>query len=115
MASPSERYSFTGAIKAPHQVLQGGYLSWHDPVTDRWFQQKKLGGPEFVDLGILNAAGKSIRELINERTKEAYEVLMLKNEYKRHALSQIELVRKSTHPKAESWRKQIQELPKRKK
>jgi len=29
--NPADRYSYTGAIKSPRQVLKGGYLSWHDP------------------------------------------------------------------------------------
>ncbi|HEX2127448.1 MAG TPA: hypothetical protein VHF45_12925 [Thermoleophilaceae bacterium] len=37
------RYSFTGAIERPWQVLRGGYLSWHDPKTDRWWQQVWFG------------------------------------------------------------------------
>lgn len=29
----SVRYSFTGAIDKPRQVLRGGYISWHNPPT----------------------------------------------------------------------------------
>ena len=36
--APGARYSFTGAIKAPREVLTDGYLSWHDPVTRDWYQ-----------------------------------------------------------------------------
>src|SRR5262249_31063834 len=32
---PGTRYSFTGAITAPRQVLQGGYLSWWNPTLGR--------------------------------------------------------------------------------
>lgn len=28
------RYSYTGAITAPRQVLEDGYLSWYDPATE---------------------------------------------------------------------------------
>src|SRR5262249_21691191 len=45
VASPSVRYSFTGAIKAPRQVLKGGYLSWHDPVSNHWWQERWFGTP----------------------------------------------------------------------
>ena len=33
------RYSYTGAIKEPRQVLKGGYLTWQDPTTRDWWQQ----------------------------------------------------------------------------
>ncbi len=32
------RYSFTGQIKTPRQVLRGGYLSWKDPSVGEWRQ-----------------------------------------------------------------------------
>lgn len=43
VTSSGVRYSYTGAIQAPRTVLQGGYLSWHDPVSDRWFQEQFFG------------------------------------------------------------------------
>ncbi len=42
------RYSFTGAITEPRQVLQGGYLSWHDPVSDHWWQEIFSGRRSFL-------------------------------------------------------------------
>ena len=36
--SAGVRYSFQGAIAEPRQVLKGGYLSWHDVVTDHILQ-----------------------------------------------------------------------------
>jgi hypothetical protein len=32
------RYSFTGAIQAPQQILEGGYLSWIDPEDSGLYQ-----------------------------------------------------------------------------
>lgn len=37
------RYSFTGAITQPKQVLKGGYLSWLDPATGKWWQATYFG------------------------------------------------------------------------
>lgn len=46
------RYSFTGAISHPLQVLKGGYLSWFDPVSKHWFQETFFGTkPAIKDLG----------------------------------------------------------------
>ena len=51
------RYSFSGAITQPRQVLKGGYLSWFDPVTKHWLQEDYLGSkPRIRDLGRLNIA-----------------------------------------------------------
>ena len=66
------RYSFTGAITAPRQVLRGGYLSWRDPVSDDWWQQTWFQGdaPTFRNLGPLDAAQfSSPREFIDRKTE----------------------------------------------
>jgi hypothetical protein len=64
------RYSFTGAITEPKQVLHGGYLSWHDPPTNHWWQELWLSGdkPTFEDIGVLDAANGSLRSQIDRRT-----------------------------------------------
>ena len=36
--APDVRYSFTGAIDSPRKILDGGYISWTDPVSANWFQ-----------------------------------------------------------------------------
>jgi len=35
--APGVRYSFTGALTEPRQVVAGGYLSWHEPVSTTGF------------------------------------------------------------------------------
>jgi hypothetical protein len=63
------RYSFTGAITEPRQVLDGGYLSWHDPVSDHWWQLQNFVAPKFVDLGVLTAANGSFRSQVDRLTE----------------------------------------------
>ena len=63
------RYSFTGAAKKPRQVLEGGYLSWHEPISDHWWQlfvqnRKK----QFVDLGIFTSMKENLRAMTDART-----------------------------------------------
>lgn len=73
VAAPGVRYSFDGAINAPRQVLKGGYLSWHDPKTDHWFQETFFQGnaPAFRDLGKLTAKpNENLRALIYRHTPE---------------------------------------------
>jgi hypothetical protein len=69
-AASGVRYSFTGAVLKPRQIRRGGYLSWHDPVSDHWWQQTWFSGskPKFADLGKLTAQGGSIRAQIDRFT-----------------------------------------------
>jgi len=48
VTSSGVRYSFTGAVKHPHQVLEGGYISFSDPATGRWYQIFVQDGKEIV-------------------------------------------------------------------
>ncbi len=62
VANPASRYSFTGALKGPRQILPSGYLSWVDLATNDWWQQIWFGTPKptFRNLGKLTSA-KSLR------------------------------------------------------
>jgi hypothetical protein len=73
VAAPGVRYSFTGAIEEPRQVLKGGYLSWHDVASDMWWQETWFGGdsPTFRNLGRLSAANGSFRSQVDRLTSEA--------------------------------------------
>ena len=78
VAVPGVRYSFTGAITKPRQVLKGGYLSWHDPESDHWFQEVFFDAePEFRDRGELSQAEGSIRSQIYRKTPEAFQLRAL--------------------------------------
>ena len=35
------RYSFTGVLTEPRQMVEGGYLSWRDPATGDWWQGER--------------------------------------------------------------------------
>jgi len=69
VANPGTRYSFTGAITKPRQVLKGGYLSWRHPPTNSWFQQTFFSGtkPIIKSLGVLSGTG-SLRSQIDALT-----------------------------------------------
>ncbi len=38
VVTPGTRYSFTGALKGPRQILPGGYISWVNTEIDEWQQ-----------------------------------------------------------------------------
>ncbi len=63
------RYSFTGAIQAPRQLLPGGYISFVDPVADEveqilWVDPNSP--PQLVNLGSASG-GLSLREWIDNQ------------------------------------------------
>jgi hypothetical protein len=64
--STGGRFSFRGHVPGPHRVLQGGYVSFGDPITNEWFQIRFFGAqPETVSLGVLQTSGKTLREAID--------------------------------------------------
>jgi len=77
------RYSFTGAVTKPFQVLPDGYITWQEVETGRWWQKLFLGGKVTVrDLGILggNEAESAVRRhrvsmqmMILRQIQEAYD------------------------------------------
>lgn len=76
VSTPSARYSFTGALTAPRQILPGGYISWVDHQTGRWGQLQYLdpnAPPKIVDLG--PAAARSIREWIHTQAPATTDVM----------------------------------------
>jgi hypothetical protein len=110
------RYSFTGAITAPRQVLKGGYLSWHDILSDEWYQERFFGNSrEFVRLGKLTEAGASVRSslrsLIDAKTPEG-RVMVRKVGGERTTVLRTagETSQAASGSKAKSWRRQIAAL-----
>jgi hypothetical protein len=78
--SPGVRYSFTGAIDSPRKVLDGGYVSWEDPVSKHWFQLRMFPDessakvPHVIDLTDETVferlrATQSLRSAIDRVTK----------------------------------------------
>jgi hypothetical protein len=64
--TPGTRYSFTGAIKAPRQLLPGGYISFIDEEDGHMKQILWVdpnSPPQLKDLGPANA--KSLREWVD--------------------------------------------------
>lgn len=52
---------------APHTVLESGYVSFGDPVTNQWYQIiVENGQPKVQDLGKLSRNGRSLRETIDD-------------------------------------------------
>jgi hypothetical protein len=113
VADQGVRYSFTGAIKEPRQVLRGGHISWHEPISGHWWQLVYFGAePEFRDLGRADRAGQSIRSFIDSHTvvPEQFSGVDLENRQLRAAIRAGEDTERSSNSKAASWRTQIAQL-----
>jgi hypothetical protein len=81
VAAPGVRYSFTGALQEPRQVLQGGYLSWLDVASGEWWQETWFGGsgPSFRNLGRLTAENGSFRSQIDRMTSNQTQAALAPN------------------------------------
>jgi hypothetical protein len=106
------RYSFTGAIKKPRTILKGGYISFHAPVSDHWWQQIWFGSKaEFRDLGVFDASatGMSLRSWIDGQTDHPGidEGLPKSNATLTAAVAAGEQTAASSNAKAGAWREQI--------
>ena len=108
--SDGVRYSFTGAIERPRHILRGGYLSWHDPVSDHWWQQVWFGDrKQFRDLGVFEASVESLRSEIDKQTPHPELTKGLKKSDKtlEEAVALGKETKKASASKAASWREQI--------
>jgi hypothetical protein len=112
-------YSYTGAITAPRQVLPGGYLSWHDPVSDHWFQELYFNGKRtFKNLGKFDAKKfGSYRSFTNFHTPEVQRLSQLAkgSPMMKSAAASTRMTDDSTASKATLWRDQIHALRNQKK
>lgn len=71
VAAPGVRYSFTGAIRQPREVLDGGYLSWFDPISSHVFQLFVRGdNREFKDVGPLPGGFGNLRSFADRSSTE---------------------------------------------
>jgi hypothetical protein len=113
ISAPGVRYSFTGAITEPRQVLKGGYLSWVDAVTSHWWQETWFTGstPKFQDIGKLDAKNGSLRAQIDRLTAaETAKAIASGRQVATAAGLTASVVKRSTTSKAAMWREQINQI-----
>lgn len=71
--STGAKYSFTGAVTRPRQVLPGGYISWFDPAARKIWQIEYFGKPILKDLtkqylhSLKEHLHSSLREFVNRQ------------------------------------------------
>ncbi|GGN10369.1 hypothetical protein [Streptomyces fuscichromogenes] len=108
------RYSFTGALDGPRKILPGGYITWHDPVTDNWWQQVWFDTqePEFRNLGRLTACAGSLRSAVDSRTGTIARIAAGGPQSARFAAARTltAAVKETTAARADRWNERIEEL-----
>ncbi|MGB9236842.1 MAG: hypothetical protein WCC04_20730 [Terriglobales bacterium] len=80
------RYSFTGAIKSPRQILPGGYISWVNQQTDEMQQLLWVdpnSPPTIKNLGPI-PPGMSLREWVDNEMHKNYGKTTVRNPKKEH-------------------------------
>src|SRR5260370_919744 len=111
------RYSYSGAVKVPRTILQGGYLTWGVPETNEWFQMIwfDTAKPVFRSLGVLSGTG-SLRATIDRLTPTPLKTTKLPPESPLRAAARdaFQEVGDSSVGRAEFLRKQIEEIKKAK-
>ena len=70
--SSGVRYSYTGSIREPRQVLKDGYLSWYDPASRKWWQRTWFGGAKPTDKALekFNVGNGNLRQAIDRLTEQ---------------------------------------------
>ena len=111
-ASPGVRYSFTGAVKGPRDVLPGGYLSWHEPVTNTWWQLLYFTDKKtFRKLTMTGRRDGSLRSAVDRLTPRPDSATGRgKAAGALRALASHATTADATSAKAEMWRTQIRRL-----
>ena len=70
LKSPGVRYSYTGSVSGPREVLPGGYISWHEPVSDSWWQLLYFGGRKtFRKLDMTGRHEGGLRSRVDAQTR----------------------------------------------
>jgi hypothetical protein len=111
--SRGARYSYTGALTKPRQVLRGGYLSWHDPVSNHWWQEIYFGTrSEYRDLGEFDLEAGSLRAWIDAQTDHPGidQGLKKSNKALKAAVAVGKQTERSASSKAGAWREQVKAL-----
>ena len=119
VAESNVRYSYTGALKRPRTILQGGYLSWGVPQTNEWFQMIWFDTPKpvFRSLGVISGKIKgSLRATIDRLTPTPLETRKVppKPLLVAAARDAFQEVGDSSVARAKFLRKQIEQIKKAK-
>ena len=105
------RYSFTGAITSPKQVLKNGYLSWQDTISLKWFQATYFDAAIQIDdvTNALQRASGPLRSKIDRITKNPNKRLSFGTSSEKHSKAKAAF-EKSTKSYQENFIQELQKL-----
>lgn len=111
MQSPGVQYSFTGAIDGPRQVIENGYLTWHDPVGNEWWQLSRFapGPPRVNSLGAVLKTPCGARAAVDRHAERRRREISPERRY-RHDSTLVPEVADSSRARAEHLRARIREI-----
>lgn len=108
------RYSYTGAITEPRQVLRGGYLSWEEPVSSVWWQETWFDGDtqSFRELGPIDQKSNgNVRAVIDRTTMPQTTKAIARGRRNAGAAGLTgQVLSRSTASYAAVWRQQVAEI-----
>jgi hypothetical protein len=108
------RYSFTGAITAPRQVLKGGYLSWTNPTDNHLWQEMwplNATAPDFIDRGPAPPDAASLRAYVDKLTGPFTAAAMARGRAAAFSAGvPLAETRKGSRGNAAGWREQIKAI-----
>jgi hypothetical protein len=115
------RYSFAGNLTEPRQVLVNGYVTWHDPLTDEWWQALDAGrGLQFRQISAdALRPDVHLRGAIDRQTNAVLAAARPAPRKARPAPARKRLLRRMeryaavTRAQGEWWRKQIDRVSRR--
>jgi len=101
------RYSYTGAIKKPLEILKNGYISWQDPISGEWFQATFFGASVAIKQveGML-ARGESLRAQMDRLTKNPHSEGSYRKAAKKHHSLQERIIR-SGESRSGEWAAEV--------
>lgn len=105
------KYDYLGKMSQPRTVLEGGYLSWRDPVTNHLHRADMINSQIWLsDLGDMPTTAVSLRSHIDSMSPA-----FIKSKMKRLKIQKPRLIQKVDHAtaskaKADRLKKQISSL-----
>jgi hypothetical protein len=103
VSSAATRYSFTGAIKKPREIKKGGYLSWYDPQTRKWWQATFFGTTTKIqELKGMKDNGASLRSQVDRLTHYPNKSKALTSAYKKN-ISNVSANTRSAKAEGSHW------------
>jgi hypothetical protein len=111
VSSPGVQYSYTGVIDGPRRVIENGYLTWHDPIGNEWWQLSRFvpGPPRIDSLGAVLKTPCGARAAVDRHAERRRRAISPERRYVHESRLAPE-VADSSRARAERLRARIGEI-----